>query len=50
MNRIPKQLAITASLLLLSVFPAMSKAQNKRQTRTRDSRKPCRKSVAIITL
>ena len=28
MNRIPKQLAITASLLLLSVFPAMSKAQN----------------------
>ena len=28
MNRIPKQLAITASFLLLSVFPAMSKAQN----------------------
>jgi Spy/CpxP family protein refolding chaperone len=28
MNRIPKQLAITASLLLLSVFPALSHAQN----------------------
>jgi periplasmic protein CpxP/Spy len=28
MNRIPKQLAITASFLLLSVFPAMSNAQN----------------------
>jgi Spy/CpxP family protein refolding chaperone len=28
MNRIPKQLAITASLLLLSVFPAVSHAQN----------------------
>jgi protein CpxP len=28
MNRIPKQLAITASLLLLSVFPVLSKAQN----------------------
>jgi Spy/CpxP family protein refolding chaperone len=29
MNRIPKQLAITASFLLLSVFPALSQAQNK---------------------
>jgi len=28
MNRIPKQLAITASFLLLSVFPALSYAQN----------------------
>jgi protein CpxP len=28
MNRIAKQLAITASFLLLSVFPALSKAQN----------------------
>jgi periplasmic protein CpxP/Spy len=28
MNRIPKQLAITASFLLLSVFPALSNAQN----------------------
>jgi len=28
MNRIPKQLAITASFLLLSVFPALSQAQN----------------------
>jgi Spy/CpxP family protein refolding chaperone len=28
MNRIPKQLAITASFLLLSVFPALSHAQN----------------------
>jgi Spy/CpxP family protein refolding chaperone len=28
MNRIPKQLAMTASFLLLSVFPAMSNAQN----------------------
>ena len=29
MNRIPKQLAITASLLLLSMIPALSQAQNK---------------------
>jgi len=28
MNRIPKQFAITTSLLLLSVFPALSYAQN----------------------
>ena len=28
MNRIPKQLAITASFMLLSMFPALSKAQN----------------------
>jgi len=28
MNRIPKQLAITASFMLLSVFPALSYAQN----------------------
>jgi Spy/CpxP family protein refolding chaperone len=28
MNRIPKQLAITASFLLLSVFPSLSYAQN----------------------
>src|ERR1700688_274881 len=28
MNRIPKQLAITASFLLLSTFPALSHAQN----------------------
>ena len=28
MNRIPKQLAITASFLLLSAFPALSHAQN----------------------
>ena len=29
MNRIPKQLAITASFLLLSMIPALSQAQNK---------------------
>jgi Spy/CpxP family protein refolding chaperone len=29
MNRIPKQLAITASFLLLSAFPVLSQAQNK---------------------
>jgi Spy/CpxP family protein refolding chaperone len=29
MNRIPKQLAITASFLLLSAFPVLTKAQNK---------------------
>ncbi|MDQ1409605.1 MAG: hypothetical protein QOJ41_1340 [Acidobacteriaceae bacterium] len=29
MNRIPKQLAITASFLLLSTFAALSHAQNK---------------------
>jgi Spy/CpxP family protein refolding chaperone len=28
MNRIPKQFAITASFLLLSVFPSLSNAQN----------------------
>jgi protein CpxP len=28
MNRIPKHLAITASFLLVSMFPALSKAQN----------------------
>jgi Spy/CpxP family protein refolding chaperone len=28
MNRIPKQLAVTAGFLLVSMFPAMSQAQN----------------------
>jgi Spy/CpxP family protein refolding chaperone len=35
MNRIPKQIAITASFLLLSTFPALSHAQNNAPDSTR---------------